>query len=155
MADLGSIGTLGEAARLGTYPQAKPLFWRSIHVNGEYQARGGRDNVEGNPFQPSLRIEMRGRFRFRWVLAVGARTISINVKQAVNLSPRPSLVVKANPETGIMADVETFAASGTGWVTIGPVAISPSAQGALWVELRSNYDGQSGIPCYWDDLRTT
>jgi len=100
-------------------------------------------------------LDVRGTYRFRWTVAAGSRSISIDCKQAVNLSPRPRVTVLANPEIGVNADVQGSAASGTGWVTIGPIAVTPSSAGALWVILEALYDGQSGIPTYWDHIVTT
>jgi len=95
-------------------------------------------------------------WRFRWRVRTGARSIQVNVKQAVNISPRPSLIVKANPGIGINADVTGTAASNTGWVVIGPVNITPSSDGAVWVELWNNYDAQVyQAPCYFDHIFAT
>ena len=116
---------------------------------------GGKDTSEGDPAQPSLRLDAKGMWRFRWAVASGSRSVSINVKQAVNGSPRPTLVVKANPSIGVNSDVTGTAGSGTGWVTIGPVSITPSSDGAVWVELHNNYDSQVlQTPCFWDHIVT-
>jgi len=128
--------------------------FRGVICGDQSFIAGGRDNVEGNPAQPSLKMERLGKFRFRWIVTSGARTISVNVKQAINLTPRPTLVVKANSSIGVNSDVTGTAGSGTGWVTIGPVAINPSSSGAVWVELRANYDGQT-CPSYWDNVVVT
>lgn len=98
---------------------------------------------------------MRGTYRFRWTVAAGSRSISIDVKQAVNVSPRPRVTVLANPDIGVSADVQASAASSAGWVTIGPIAVTPSSAGALWVVLEALYDGQSGCPSFWDHIVTT
>lgn len=153
MADLGNI------ARYGTQPLASQAAsprceLRCISCDGQYYVLGAKDTSEGNPSQPSLRLDKKGKWRFRWVVASGTRTISIDVKQAVNVDPRPTLVVKANPSIGVNSDVTGTAGSSTGWVTIGPVTAEPTSDGVLWVELRVNLDYQYG-PCYWDNISTT
>ena len=158
MADLGTIATNGTGAT-GMPDQAPRLSLRGFSLCGiepNLFSFGGRDNAQGDPAQPSLRMDARGVYRFRWAFESGARTVAVNVKQEVNLSPRPTLVVKANPAIGIASDVIETAGSSTNWITIGPANISPSADGATWVELHANYDGQyMGAPCYWDHIETT
>jgi hypothetical protein len=154
MSNLGTIAAKGLLAQ-GKSDQGPRCHLRTVVCGTDHQTMGARDNTEGDPAQPSLRMDRRGRWRFRWTVLAGTRTISVRVKQAVNLSPRPSLVIKANTSIGVNADSETSAASGAGWITIGPVTINPSANGAVWVELRANYDGQSNIPCYWDQVVVT
>lgn len=153
---LGNIGSNSLPDGPATFPQSKPLMLRSVQFGDEYQALGARDNAQGSPDPPSLRMDRKGRFRFRWtVIGGGARTVSINVKQPINLSPRPTLTVKANPDIGVNADVAATAASSTTWVTIGPVVINPTIDGVVFVEIAANYDGQTGIPCNWDQIVTT
>lgn len=152
MADWGSIATLGNlvGTNNGITP---PAYVRGIVSDSAFQTFGGKDTTEGDPSQPCLRLDARGYWRFRWSFSSGARSVSISVKQPDNQSPRPSLIVKANPDCGVNADVTGTAASGTGWVTIGPVNINPSSAGAVWVELHANYDAPS--ECYWDEIVTT
>lgn len=158
MADLGSIATNGTGAT-GMPDQAPRVVLRGFSLSNtdlNLMSMGGRDNAQGDPAQPSLRMDARGVFRFRWAFASGARTVSVNVKQEANASPRPTLVVKANPAIGIAADVVETAGSSTNWITIGPAAINPSSNGATWVELHANYDAQyRSAPCYWDHIETT
>jgi len=158
MSDLGSIATNGTGAT-GMPDQAPRVTLRGMSLcdTAVYlMSFGGRDNAQGDPAQPSLRMDARGVYRFRWAFESGARTVAVNVKQEVNASPRPTLVVKANPAIGIAADVIETAGSSTNWITIGPANISPSADGATWVELHANYDGQyMSAPCYWDHIETT
>jgi hypothetical protein len=123
-------------------------------VEGQYEARGIRNNVQGSPLMPSLEIQSRGRWRFRWVVPVGARTISIRVKQPYNLGPRPTLTVKANPLIGLPNDAVGTAPSGSDWVTIGPVAFVATSAGPVWVELNTRYEAQSDVT-YWDHLVRT
>jgi hypothetical protein len=96
-----------------------------------------------------MNLPVRGTLRSRCKVQSGDRSISIDVKQPANLSPRPSLVVCKNADLGLTQDVTAVAASGTGWVTIVG-EFTPSADGAVWFELRNNLDGHR--PCYWDNL---
>ncbi len=133
-----------------------PSVVRGIMVTDKFYVIGSRDAVIGNSLPPSLRLDSLGSWRFRWTVAVGTRTMSVFVKQAVNLSPRPTLIVKANPEIGVNSDVTVTAGSGSGFVLLGPATINPTVAGAVWVELHNNYDGQTGgAPCYFDDIGTT
>lgn len=154
MADLGSIGVKGNLAR-PLVISSKRYTLRCIVAGDRYFVAGAKDTSEGNP-QPSLRMDALGSFRFRWQVLAGARTIQIQCKQAINLSPRPTMVIKANSDIGVNADVTVTAGSGAGYVTIGPETINPVSDGALWVELHNNLDYQIAVaPCYWDNLSTT
>lgn len=97
-----------------------------------------RSNTEGTPSAPSLLLAQPGAWRFRWQVVPGSQTISVWCKQVVNTSPYPSMMLKANPDIGFAADVETSAAAGVGWKKIGPVTATVSTPGVLWVELRAN-----------------
>lgn len=132
-------------------PSLLPIAIRRINLGSEYQIIGGEDATQGDPATPCIRLDNQGRFRFRWKMASGTRTISINVKQAINISPRPTLIVKANPDIGINSDQSATAGAGTGWVTIGPITVNPSSDGAVWVEVWNNLITQMrGTPCYVD-----
>jgi len=114
---------------------------------------GGKELTEGTELPPSLRLDARGFWTFRWPVAAGDRAILIKVKQAANLEPRPSMRIRANAELGILADVSGVAPAGADWVFIGPLAVSPNADGALLVELWNNLDTQVfATPCYFDSL---
>lgn len=144
----GSDEEFLDGGPVGPFP---PIYIRSIQLDQEIIPMGGQDAVEGTPTAPSLRLDALGVWKFRWTVPIGTRTISISVKQAVNASPRPTLIVKANASIGVNADVTGTAPSGTSWVTIGPVTITPSSAGAVWVELWNNLDRQIGTaPCYFD-----
>lgn len=152
MADLGAIGIDGNLVEPNSGLTPSHTLKGAVCVDGIYQALGGKDTVEGDPAQPSLRLSA-GYWAFRWTVLTGTRTISVKVKQPANLSPRPTLVVKANPEIGVNADATGTAAAGTGWVTIGPVTITPTSDGAVWVELHNNIDGTA--VSYWDAISAT
>lgn len=114
------------------------------------------DLTSGNP-APSLRVQAPGKWRFRWAVKSGSRSIMIDVKQVSNTTPRPSVIVKANTAIGVNSDVTGTAGAGTGWVTIGPIAVTPSSDGALWVELWNNNPvlDYTNSDTYWDNVVVT
>jgi hypothetical protein len=89
------------------------------------------------------------------------------VKQPANVTPYPTMVVKANSTIGVAADVSGASPGGAGWVTIGPLTVNPSSDGPVWVEIRNNcqkYDPTGSVnssnilpwmPCYFDHLQVT
>jgi len=109
----------------------------------------GRSDAEGSPTPPSMNLPVRGALRSRAKVKAGSRSISIDVKQAANLTPRPTLVVRRNPGIGLDADVTATASGGTGWVTV-TASFTATADGAVWFELRNNLDGF--FPCFFDKL---
>jgi hypothetical protein len=111
-----------------------------------------RNNTEGSPAPPALQLDIPGFWRFRWAVGVGSHSIQCLVKQAINLSPRPTLVIIANPDIGLNANVTVTAPSGTGWVTLGPASLNASAVGAVWVELHNNYTSLYNSPAYFDHI---
>lgn len=130
--------------------------FQCVIANDRQLVSGAEDFSQGNPGQPSLRMDAKGTWRFRWAMQPGAHTISVNVLHAINQNPRPSMVVKNNPGIGINVDIETFAASGTGWVIIMSPLFTTSALGVTWVELRNNLETNVGAsPCYWDHVVKT
>ncbi|MBU6231536.1 hypothetical protein KGP36_02610 [Patescibacteria group bacterium] len=125
----------------------------SIVCGREYEVFGSEDFTQGNPATPCLRLDSFGKWRFRWAMGIGQHIISVNVLHAINQNPRPSMVIKANPAIGINADIETFAPSGTGWVTINSPTFTTTAVGVTWVELRNNLVTNVGFsPCYFDHI---
>ncbi len=170
MADLGSIGAesvtamrmvvatpsvfnglLRDCITAQRAPDIGPRsVFRCMRVDGDYQICGGMELVEGSPSPPSLRMDALGKWTFRWLVQAEANSISALVKQA-DVTPRPSMVVKANPLIGVPLDLVAVAPAGSGWVTIGPITVTPSVKGGLRVELRNNYDCQFGqTPCYFE-----
>jgi len=113
--------------------------------------------VEGNPSTPSIALNYAGFWRFRWSLASGTRNITVRCKQVVNENPRPTITVEANPDIGLLTDVVGVASSSTGWVDIGPVTVTPTSAGAVWVKLRNNLDLNSltSTPAYFDHIVVT
>lgn len=114
----------------------------------------GSNSTEGTVTPPSLKMDAAGIFRFRWSVINGNRSIEVFVKQPLNGLPRPLLRVKANPAIGVMFDGTSVASSGTDWVSTGTVAIAPTTNGAVWVQLENRLDAQTS-PCYWDRIVTT
>ena len=126
-----------------------------INVEREVYTFGAvRDDVEGDEAPPSLRLDYNAAYRFRWGVKAGARTIKCKTKFAKNEAPRPSIVIKANPAVGLLADVEGFAPSGTGWQQISPIGFTATADGGVEVELRNN-TLTSNNPCWFDTIETT
>ena len=84
-------------------------------------------------------------------------TLKMDMKQVSNVAApyRPSFIVKANPSIGVNADVTGTAGSGTGWVTVGPVTVTPSSDGVLTVELWNNDIGTFNSPAYFDQMVKT
>lgn len=135
---------------------SSPWRFKCIYAGSEYMVNSRKDLTEGNPSAPSLYMSSQGKWGFKWILNAGTRTISIDCKQPVNLSPRPTLTVLKDVSLGINSDMTGTATSGTGWVTIGPVTITPTATGVVWVELRNEYDDvNENSPCYWDNIVIT
>lgn len=155
MPDLGSIARWRWAS-LESRRNSLFSVLRGFMLDGRFVPCEGKSSTEGNPSAPCLRMESSGVHEFKWAVSSGSRTISVDVKQAVNQSPRPSLRVMANPDIGVNSDSETSASLSTGWVTIGPVSLSPTSTGALIVHLKANFNGQFGnCPCFFDHIVVT
>jgi hypothetical protein len=117
-----------------------------------------QDAADGNPAAPCLGMKSVAAYQFFWGVLAGARTISIYCKQTCNQTPRPTMTVLANPAIGVSASVQGTAPSGTGWVTVGPIAVSPSSSGVLTVVLNNWVTGRymsPQSPCLWDHIVTT
>ena len=177
MGDLGAIGKNGSLTKRTVVgnPALPPsgLIWRggtsfaitvspsasrlqSITAGADRLVWGGEDLIEGYTSSPCLRMDAKGKWRFRWALTIAQHSISVFVKQADNLSPRPSLVVKNNPAIGIPADIEVFAPPSTDWIQISSGTFPVTAVGATWVELKCNVETNVGFsPCYFDLISKT
>ena len=115
-----------------------------------------QDTVEGNPSAPCLALDFPGFWRFRWGVAAGSHTLSVLAKQVSNVTgKRPSIIVKANPDIGVSVDVSASAGGSAGWVTIGPVTVTPTSAGVLWVELWNNDTDTFDSPAFFDHRVTT
>lgn len=109
-----------------------------------------RADDEGASGAPCLKMTRGSRLRLRVPVAQGARAISVKVKQDTPASPRPKLIVKANPEIGLAVDIEGTAPVGAGWQTCGPVSFTANQNGGVWIELAASFIGVGA--CYWDDI---
>jgi hypothetical protein len=112
----------------------------------EMQTGVTRDDTDGFPNPPSLRFEWWGFWRFRWAVVAGTMTTTIYVKQALNQTPRPSIILKANAAVGLVVDTIFVAAAGTGWITLTPSFVA-TATGVIWVELWNNLNTSFSAPC--------
>lgn len=121
-----------------------PLYWGMGPLTGDSGSTSG---------SPCLQMTRSARFRFRWRVDSGTRTISVQVRKFIdNCTPR--FIVKANPAIGVSADQELSPSAGTGWQTLGPITITPSSNGV--VEVILTVDGKfSGLDVRWDDLDCT
>ena len=157
MAALGNIGVKGFQTKVSPdlTPVARQMGLSQIVCGTDVYALGGKDAGTGSP-APAMRLDGNYRFRFRWRVASGTRTVQCQVMQAANASPRPTIIVRANPSVGVNADVVATAGAGTGWVTAGPVTITPSSNGAVWVEIWNNLRWQAGgAPLFIDNITVT
>lgn len=173
MADLGAVGRsdgfsysvglvppgiIGSALNvvLASYSIAQfpPNQAKIISADGhELLAFCSRENADGSLTPPSLCLGGNGRFRFRWAMSAALHTVSVWVKQSSDGSPRPRLVVKSNATIGVPSDLTSDAPSGSGWVQIPPVSVSPNSSGAVWVELHNRRPGFD--PCFFDRISVT
>lgn len=157
MADLGTVGTKSAEWRSYDVGQAGRLVYSGIVLfggsrGGERLVGGGRDEVEFHTAGPSQRMDGPGQRVIPWPVAAGVGvTLGVYVKQAVNVSPRPRIVLRANADLGVAA-AESVAASSTGWVQVS-VTFTPTAAGVVEIVLENRYMSQfAQAPCYWDDF---
>ena len=145
----GSLGNKVDAGKIGILKSLN-LGGPVVFVSGIFE-----ELTDGSPAAPSMRIDIPNSWRFRWVVRTGTHTIQVNTKQVVNLSPRPSLIVRSNPSIGIPSDITAVAPGGTGWVTVGPITVNPTSTGAVFVDMVNNCIGQTNTPAYFDHIVTT
>lgn len=100
-----------------------------------------RENNDGTPAAPSLRLDYPGMWRFRWVVKNGNRSISVSARQNSTGSFRPSMIVRKNPGIQIFNDISASAPDGAGWVNMGPITFTASGSDVVWVELHNNNHG--------------
>lgn len=143
-----SIGGQAVAGALQAISIAEDLtdWLGNASAGRELQTGVSRDDTDGFPTPPSLRFEWWGFWRFRWAVSVGTMSMTIYAKQALNLSPRPSVVLKKNSAVGLVADTSFVAAAGAGWTAI-PVSFVATAVGVIWVELWNNLNTLTSAPC--------
>lgn len=160
MADKGNVGTLSQIGHKaygyfpygGLYLHGVMIQTRVVHV-----VNAARDDVIGNPVGPSQRQDGSGiigpdRNAILWPIhEVGTRTFNIDVKYTPDVSPRPRIIAKANPEVGLLADLVDEAVSSAGWQTL-TVSFSALAVGIVevWREVPSGY---ADARTWWDNVR--
>jgi len=134
----------------------------SINGDGTFgrhmQVGVSKNTISGSPSAPCLSLDIPGMWRFRWVVKPGIRSIYVNTKQVTTIltsSLRPSIVVKANPDFGLIADVSASAATSQDWVTIGPLSFTATGTGATWVELHNNNVNEFNTPTLFDHIIVT
>lgn len=170
MADLGAIATRGGRISFltaGSNGDVYPPGLRALWLGMQYHALGaGRSDSLGNPSAPSLRMDRRGRFPIRWPVRSGTRTFAIQCKMTRDpgiAASRPRIIIRANPDIGVNADVTTVASTGTGWQALVAQA-SPTSNGVLEVILEHRYPsnqnpaagvdmpGDGFMAVYWDQI---
>ena len=153
MSDQGAIGTLrdGVACLLLATPGQFPVIRRTLRLLGveTLHLDAGRENVDGDPSAPCMRVIRGGTVRFRFPVSAGNRRLSVRARELSTQVARPELVIKANPEIGLNADMRASAPAGTDWVVVGPLEFAAVAVGGIVVELRS-YGMASEGDCRWD-----
>lgn len=122
--------------------------------SSNWQVGVSKNTTDGNPSAPCLSLATPGRWRFRWTVQTGTRTISILAKQNSTGSYRPSVIVKTNSNIGLNNDISGSAPAGAGWVTIGPISFVSTGTDVLWVELWNNVRTQTS-PALFDHIVTT
>jgi hypothetical protein len=123
----------------------------------------GKNSTEGSTTPPCLQLDYPGMWRFRWVIKGGTRTVSVLTKQNSTGSLRPSMVVKANQSIGVPYDISASAANANSWTAIGPISVTPTGIGSVWVELHNNMTDYPSIcrndetlyPALFDHIVTT
>jgi hypothetical protein len=113
-----------------------------------FQIGAYRSNTQGTPLAPCLALDFWGFWRFRWAVGPGNRSLTAFAKQVSNVANRPSIVLKANPDVGLVADVTAVMGSSTDWIA-ATAAFVATGTGMVWVELHNNC---LGIPdtCFFD-----
>lgn len=106
-----------------------------------------RSNSQGSP-PSSLQMHWQNTYGFRVGVAPGTTLISIDVRQDVIGTVRPSVTIRANADVGFTRDVVAYALPIAGWTTIGPIPIIATDFGGVWVEIDNNWNA----PCHWDNI---
>lgn len=149
----------GEAGSWGVLKGIQ--FPAPMHISGtatfgrSLQIGVAENFVEGSPTTPSLELKIPGFWRFRWVVQPGARTVTVLTKQVANVTPYPSMIVKANSVVGLGADLTVSGTGGTGWSTCGPASFTCTAAGVVWVELHNNCVSVAQSSALFDHLLFT
>lgn len=133
-------------------PQASAYVRRTINIGGitELALGIGRDDSEGFETAPSMKMRFPAKFRFRLSVEPGSVGVTIKVKQASNVTPRPTLTLLANAAVGLTGDLSGSAESSEDWVTIGPLEFTATAQGVVIAELACHNVAENEAGCFWD-----
>jgi hypothetical protein len=146
VSDKGAIAVLGlpgvPAVGLDSYAKIRtvePPQFRAIQDHArEYVIDSGQAAATGHVTATyALKLARQGTYRLRWPVKVGTRTLSIDVKAPLNLSPYPRVTILSNPELGLPVDTVGDAIAGAGWQTIGPLTIVVTTAGVLEVILEN------------------
>lgn len=131
-----------------------PRCIRTVHAEPSAERlalNAGRDNAEGTSTQPSLYLPQGGLIRLRIPVAAGSRAVTVKARQPSGLLPRPTARLLPNAAIGLNAEVSATAPAGPGWVSIGPLTFTATANGGVFVELFAPWSGgESG--CWFDAL---
>lgn len=154
MADVGAIGGNGlqtEGTLLGT----QMGIFCGVHVGGEMSPLlldATRNDTSGNPTASSQSHPRPGIFKdIWWKVRAGQRKFSIDCNYGGG-TPRPRIILKANPALGIPADLISTAPAGAGWVTI-LLTVTVYATGVLSV-WRERTDTNLAVTYLWDHIQT-
>jgi hypothetical protein len=133
------IGEQCVAGALAGISLGGPTDWLGSNTYTRNLQTGVREDFNnGYISPPCLALDYPGFWRFRWTVTAGTHTVQVYVMQPYNQTPYPSLIVKANPAIGVNSDVTGTSPGGSGWTVIGPVSVSPTSEGVLWVQLWNN-----------------
>lgn len=162
MADLGAIGRRGAESAGMVIGQTGPGYVRGTRVPADFyfgaMATGGvtpvfvqgKDASQGNP-APSQRQGRPGVLKTLVLVAgPGARSIKADCKLQATDTPLPQLIVKANPEVGLMADVVVTAASSLAWQTL-TANFTATAAGVVQVWRSKRHLGEDNA-VWWDNF---
>ncbi len=120
------------------------------HVGPGQEGYSARDDTDGHPDPPCERQVRRGVLKtILWPVDPGVKTFSIWVRHSGH-SPYPRVIVKANPEVGVLSDQEAVAGASTDWQQLS-VTVTVTAAGALqvWREVRAQ---EQNAYAKWDDI---
>lgn len=148
MADLGGIGdNYGSEPYLGSGLMPSVVLTSLCFDSVDYQVMGaitwGTEKV--------MRVDNIGFICVEWQVKAGVNRMSVQVMQAINLAPRPSVEILPVESLGVPASM-TVAGSSTDWVKIS-VSVTSTGLGVVRVKLWDNLKTQLGrYPCYWRRL---
>jgi len=122
---------------------------------GKWINKSQRDDSTGNPTPPSQVQYEYGMLEGILVgVSAGARTLTLDCRLEADpgAALRPQVLVKANADIGLLADVAVAAAAGTAWQTI-TVPFTAWRAGAVAVHRFKRQQGEFRV--WWDNLTVT